>query len=33
MFYDWRKKNASVRDMLEYAELKNMDVSESGRLF
>ena len=33
MFYDWRKRNASVRDMLEYSELKNMDVSESGRLF
>ena len=33
MFYDWRKKNASVRDMLEYAELKNVESEGSGRLF
>jgi type III restriction enzyme len=33
MFYDWRKRNASVRDMLEYSELKNTDAGESGRLF
>lgn len=33
MFYDWRKRNASVRDMLEYVELKNTDAGESGRLF
>ena len=33
MFYDWRKRNASVRDMLEYAELRNIDAGESGRLF
>ena len=33
MFYDWRKKNASVRDMLEYAELKNIDAESRGSLF
>lgn len=33
MFYDWRKKNASVKDMLEYAELKNAESEGSGRLF
>ena len=33
MFYDWKKRNANVRDMLEYAELKNDGDSAEGRLF
>lgn len=33
MFYDWRKRNASVKDMLEYVELKNEDARHDGRLF
>ncbi len=33
MFYDWRKRNASVKDMLGYSELKNVDSESSGRLF
>jgi type III restriction enzyme len=32
-FYDWKNKNMSVRQMLEFAELRNNDVRESGRLF
>lgn len=33
MFYDWRKRNASVKDVLGYSELKNVDSESSGRLF
>lgn len=32
-FYEWKQKNMSVRELLEYMELKNNNTDFSGRLF
>ena len=32
MFYEWKHKNATLREMLDYAELRNESVY-TGRLF
>ena len=31
-FYEWKRKNMTIRELLEYCEIKNDEVNYSGRL-